>query len=415
MPELTWFTDWHANVAALQPWLAPLLGVAVVAFALFGALVRRHARSGMRTSAMPQGRFDETGGSDVPEFLRQRAVHPPPQRPLSLSRTGHDETSHDVVSASTGGVHDAGDNAAKDIASEFGGDDRTAGWRPLYPYLKHRRFTTWKAEDLTASVEEEACPLAIKLFISHRWQTPDDPDPKMTAVATIIEYLSRIYMTANNMLDTHSFVARELVAGDGLRRAFEKRSLERCTCGSAGWLDVRSLLPSGDIFLTRVDQASRRDFYRLLKHVRVWYDYASLPQARVTPEERAAFDRAFSRLSSVVARSDVLALWGLESINRAWCLFEVLAGRNVHFCAPTQAKHNPELEMMFKAFGYPDLADYQGRPSISIMIHVNEFRAAIAGKDPQAIERYLRERHIDCTLDEDFGRVAGLIHQNLTR
>ena len=96
-------------------------------------------------------------------------------------------------------------------------------------------------------------------------------------------------------------------------------------------------------------------------------------------------------------------------------MFEVLAGKKVHFCAPTQAKHNPELKMMFKAYGYPDLVDYQGRPSMSIMIHVNSFRSAIAGKDPRAIERYLRERHIDCTMDEDFGRVAGLIHQNLSR
>jgi hypothetical protein len=298
---------------------------------------------------------------------------------------------------------------------ESAGDDRTSGWRPLYPYLKHRRFTTWKAEDLTASVEEESCPLAIKLFISHRWQTPDDPDPNLTTVPTVVEYLSRIYMTANGMLDTNSPLAKELVAGDDLRRSFEKRSLMQCTCGSVGWLDVRSLLPPGDLFLTRVDQTSRRDFYRLLKHVRIWYDYASLPQARATLEERTAFDRAFSCLSSVVARSDVLALWGLESINRAWCMFEVLAGKKVHFCAPTQAKHNPELKMMFKAYGYPDLVDYQGRPSMSIMIHVNSFRSAIAGKDPRAIERYLRERHIDCTMDEDFGRVAGLIHQNLSR
>lgn len=370
---------------------------AIVALTLFGALVRRHSRAGRGASAIPPpSSTDVASQSDVPDFLRPRAAHAALARPLSLRNTGNDKS-------------------ANDIASESPGEDRAAGWRPLYPYLKHRRFTTWKAEDLTASVEEDSCPLGIKLFISHRWQTPDDPDPNLTTVPTVVEYLSRVYMTANGMLDTNSPLAKELVAGDDLRRAFEKRSLKECTCGSVGWLDVRSLLSPGDIFLTRVDQTSRRDFYRLLKHVRVWYDYASLPQARATKEERTAFDRAFSRLSSVVARSDVLALWGLESINRAWCMFEVLAGKKVHFCAPTQAKHNPQLNMMFKAFGYPDLADYQGRPSMSIMIHVNSFRAAIAGKDPLAIERYLRERHIDCTMDEDFGRVAGLIHQYLSR
>lgn len=396
MPGLSWFSEWEAILVALQPWLLAVLGVAILALALLGALVRRHSRSSKQAAAMKCTSTDVANESDVPDFLRQRAAYSVPAQPSPIHSPGHDDS-------------------GKDIASEFAGDDRAVGWRPLYPYLKLRRFTTWKAEDLTASVEEESCPLAIKLFISHRWQTPDDPDPDLKAVPTVVEYLSRIYMTANGMLDANSPLAKELVAGDDLSRAFEKRSLMRCTCGSVGWLDVRSLLPPGDVFLTRVDQTSRRDFYRLLKHVRVWYDYASLPQARATLEERAAFDRAFGRLSSVVARSDVLALWGQESVNRAWCMFEVLAGKKVHFCAPTQAKHNPELNMMFKSFGYPDLAHYQGRPSMSIMIHVNAFRAAIADMDPRAIERYLRERHIDCTIDEDFGRVARLFHQSLSR
>ena len=109
-------------------------------------------------------------------------------------------------------------------------------------------------------------------------------------------------------------------------------------------------------FYQRVsDTHRRRAFYRLLKHVRVWYDYASLPQARETSEEQAVFDRALDRLASIVNQSEVLALWGIESINRAWCVFEVLAGKKVHFCAPAQANFDFMQKAMFKASGYPDL------------------------------------------------------------
>jgi hypothetical protein len=294
------------------------------------------------------------------------------------------------------------------------GSDRDIGWRPLYPYIKERRFTPWKPEDVTASVDEEACPLAIKLFISHRWQTPDDPDPRNKTLPAIIEYLSRVYMAANGLLDANSYLVKELVVGDELRNAFCEETLSRCTCGSIGTLDVRSVLAPDDVFYQRVtDIYTRRAFYRLLKHVRIWYDYSSLPQARATSQQRAVFDRALNRLARIVGESDVLALWGIESVKRAWCIFEVLAAKKVYFCAPAQAEFDFMQKALFKAHGYADLADYRGRPSLSIQIEVNSFRSRVAGLSEAEIEAYLRNEHIDCTKDEDFGRVARLIRQYL--
>jgi hypothetical protein len=231
---------------------------------------------------------------------------------------------------------------------------------------------------------------------------------------TIVEYLSRIYMVANGFLDANSHLAKELVIGENLRDAFHERELHRCTCGSIGWLDLKSLLATDDLFYERVSGThQRRAFYRLLKHVRVWYDYSSLPQARETSEEQAAFDRALDRLASIVNQSEVLALWGLESINRAWCVFEVLAGKKVHFCAPAQTEFDLTQKEMLKASGYADLAEYRGRPSPNILIHVKSFRSSVAGLSERDIEAYLREHAIECSKDEDFGRVARLVHQHL--
>jgi hypothetical protein len=59
------------------------------------------------------------------------------------------------------------------------------------------------------------------------------------------------------------------------------------------------------------------------------------------------------------------------------------------------------------------LAEYRGRPSLNILVHVNSFRSSVAGLSEREIDGYLREHGIDCSKDEDFGRVARLIHQYL--
>lgn len=296
-----------------------------------------------------------------------------------------------------------------EVASE-----RAIGWRPLYPYIAQRRFTQWRKEELGQRVDEEACPLCVKLFISHRWRTPDDPDPSCATLPAVIEYLSRVYMAANGYLEPDSFLVKELVIGEELREALHERSLARCTCGSVGWLDLKGVLAPDDVFFQRVtDTQRRRAFYKLLKHVRVWYDYASLPQARATAEEQALLDRALDRLAEIVSRSEVLALWGLESVNRAWCVFEALVAEKLHFCAPAQAKFDAELQAQMQAAGYGHLAHYRGRPGLNIIIHVNGFRTSVASLSEREIESYLRKHRIECSKDEDFPRVARLIHRYL--
>jgi hypothetical protein len=294
--------------------------------------------------------------------------------------------------------------------------DRAIGWRPLYPYIKGLRFTKWRPEDLSTLVAEESCPLTIKLLISHRWQTIDDPDPQNKTLPTIIEYLSRVYMVANGFLDATSNLIKELVIDDDLRGAFNEGELWRCTCGSVGWLDLKSVLRNDDLFYERIiDIRKRRSFYRLLKHVRIWYDYSSLPQARETSEERATFDRALNRLAEIVSRSEVLSVWGLESINRAWCIFEALAAKKVYFCAPAGVEFSSSDKALFKAVGHPDGGNYRARPSANIQIHVNQFRSSVAHLNEQEIEAYLRQKGIDCSKDEDFARVARLINQYLNQ
>lgn len=305
--------------------------------------------------------------------------------------------------------HGQANRSAAVIAS-----DRAAGWRPLYPYIGQRRFSQWQRRDLDARVDEEACPLDIRLFISHRWQTPDNPDPNFETLPTIIECLSRAFMTANGFLDRESYQFKELVLHDALLLALHENELHRCTCGSTGWLELRTVLGDDDPFYELVTHVERRRaFYRLMKHVRVWYDYLSLPQARDTPEERELFDHALDGLANIVSQSEVLALWGDESVSRAWCMFEVLAARRVSFCAPAKARFDAAQRAMFKAAGYEHLAHYRGRPSPNVMIHVKALRSRIANLGEQEIEKHFRTNGIACSREEDYRRVARLTFRHL--
>lgn len=299
--------------------------------------------------------------------------------------------------------------------------DRGFGWRLLYPFLKHRRFPRWNREEAAEPSIEETCPLTTKLFISHRWATPDDPDPDHKHLPTVVEYLTRVFMVANGFMSEDSSAIKELVIGGGLRSAFHESRLEQCRCGSVGWLDVRALMEHQDLFFDKVpDTLRRRNFYRLLKHVRVWYDYSSLPQARGSHEEEALLDRALTHLADIVGQSEVLTLWGLDSTNRAWCIFEVLAAKTVHFCSPESSRMGMTDKALVKwalSGDGPDRAEelvaYRGRPSLNILIAVNEFRRGVTGLSEQEIHEYFLKNEIQSTKATDLVRLANLTHRYL--
>jgi hypothetical protein len=301
--------------------------------------------------------------------------------------------------------------------------DQGLGWRLLYPFFKHQHFPKWNQEEVVQRFDEERCPLAIKLFISHRWITPEDPDPANKNLVTVVEYLSRVFMLSNGFVDRGSPMVKELVIGAGLRSAFQERQLDRCRCGSVGWLDVRSLLCHGvvdDLFYKKVPDMTRRKFYRLLKHVRVWYDYSSLPQDRRTSQQQALVENTLRHLAEIVAQSEVLALWGVDAISRGWCIFEVLTAKRLHFCAPAAVEWNMELRIMLDSLGREGadqdrklLAWYGGRPSPNILIQAERYRSELAGlKEPEVYD-YLQKNQIQCSQATDLVLLAELIHHYL--
>lgn len=300
--------------------------------------------------------------------------------------------------------------------------ERGQGWNLLYPFLGQGRFLKWTSEDAATFHRENACPLKIKLFISHRWETLQEPDPQGDQLRSLAEYLSRVFMIANGYLDKESYVAKELKIGESLLAQVNEQNVSTCRCGTAPYLDLRSLLGHSDLFYSRVtDIHARRNLYQLLRHVHVWYDYASMPQAPRTADEQVIFEQRLNQLADIAGQSEVIILWGAESLSRAWCVLEGIVGQHLHFCAPAATPIRSLRDQFFHqvvlphweqiATGEARNAGYRGRNSLSISVAVRHSKGEIHGKSEGAILEYFEQHGLTCTHPEDGAIVAKLLHR----
>ena len=162
----------------------------------------------------------------------------------------------------------------------------------------------------------------------------------------------------------------------------------------------------------------------MLKQVPVWYDYSTLPQSRGPPDDEEFLNRAPNRLPEIVSGSEVVALWGIESLNRAWCVFEALAADAVHFCSPA---YGNRLDLTEEALARASMRDESGEadewfayvseagPRRNIAIAVDQMRSDLTGLHEGGIRGYLVRRDIRCTESSDLDRLATLIHRHLAK
>ena len=292
--------------------------------------------------------------------------------------------------------------------------ERGQGWTLLYPFLAQGQFLKWKREDAATFHREDACPLKIKLFISHRWEALQEPDPHGDQLHSLGEYLSRVFMIANGYLDKESYAAKELAIGESLLEQFNEQDVSICRCGTTPYFDLRSLLGYSELFYSRVcDIRPRRNFYQLLKHVHIWYDYASMPQSPRTPDDQIIFEDRLNQLADIAGQSEVIILWGVESLTRAWCVLEGIVGQHLHFCAPAVAPIRGLVDQYWEqeATRGTRIAGYRGRNSLSTSIGVRQIKGEIQGKSESAVLEYLEQHWITCTEAEDVAIVARLLHR----
>lgn len=157
----------------------------------------------------------------------------------------------------------------------------------------------------------------LRLFVSHRWETPGHPDPcgrQHGAVTTLV----------SNLCDLWDGLAAE----DARERIRLVPRLDQHGMAQSAVLLSRLDLP-GNISEQHRGQ-SARDF--LPDHIGIWYDYTCLPQEPRSPAEEAEFRAGMLSLPELFG-SDAVTLVALRESgddypNRAWCLAEALLTAN---------------------------------------------------------------------------------------
>lgn len=157
----------------------------------------------------------------------------------------------------------------------------------------------------------------LLLFVSHRWETRQHPDPsgrQHRAVARLVSDLCDLW--------------DGLGAEDPRERTRLVPRLDQHGMAQAAVLFSRLDLP-GDVS-ERHRGRSARDF--LPEHIGIWYDYACLPQEPRSPAEEAEFRAGMLALPELFG-SEAVTLVALRESgddyrNRAWCLAEALLTAN---------------------------------------------------------------------------------------
>lgn len=158
--------------------------------------------------------------------------------------------------------------------------------------------------------------IELVLFVSHRWETAEHPDPtgvQWRAVQRVLECLHTLALASREPDDQRVARVPTLQTQPMLLAAYILGRLVQCTnCEIDRW-------GQGDphLFADAV-----------LKRVAIFYDYLCLPQVPRTGEEEDAFWDQLSQLQGLVSSSLVLTLRseGDDYASRAWCVFEDARG-----------------------------------------------------------------------------------------
>ncbi len=177
-------------------------------------------------------------------------------------------------------------------------------------------------------LEKDEQPLAL-LFVSHRWETPQHPDPRRRHLESLREFLRRICICVEAML-----VQRQerlnLVPDLAFEGTLQAEEVARRILGFGPFSmgpacgqrrDARKMIDER----FRYHQDSRAAFRDwLMGRIGVWLDYLCMPQKPLAPDEEPEFRRCLGAIDSLVMSSTLIALRdiGDDYPLRGWCASE---------------------------------------------------------------------------------------------
>lgn len=184
---------------------------------------------------------------------------------------------------------------------------------------------------------QDSEPLAL-LFISHRWETLDHPDPDGRQLRAIQALLRRIALCMEAMMVARTERLRRVpsLTSEGSLQAQEiaRRMLGFGPFGDASprieARDARKAISASFRALSGQPGAFRQ---WLLERIGVWFDYCCMPQRPLAVDELSEFRESLRNLDGLVRCSTVVALRtaGDDYPQRGWCASEFFLGSRGSF------------------------------------------------------------------------------------
>jgi len=147
-------------------------------------------------------------------------------------------------------------------------------------------------------------------FVSHRWETKEDPDPRGLDVSYHSNFIKAICNTI--------VMCSQLMTSKGDDWLYDVlRKFKVCPIHVSYWfLAMISLLKP--MFLQRRPPRTVAIMYYL------WYDYTCLPQAPRTVEEESFFKSSLDNLQEIQGKMITYCVGNLDYFDRLWCYVEYL-------------------------------------------------------------------------------------------
>jgi hypothetical protein len=178
-------------------------------------------------------------------------------------------------------------------------------------------------------------PLII-LFVSHRWESSEHPDPSGLQIKALQYFISQISVVIRAFFcdrDERLSLVPDL-AKEGILQAEE---LARRIIGYGPFADGH-LISEGKSIRQEIAEKIKTldpesfDLW-LLSRIGLWVDYCCIPQAPRSAVEQTKFDSTLAQLDYLLEFATVISLRreGDDYSERAWCVSEVLLGAKRSF------------------------------------------------------------------------------------
>ena len=236
------------------------------------------------------------------------------------------------------GYYIQGSDRARPVPSEAWRDTAPGSWHSWSTVLG---WEQWPRRQDAPPPAEVTGPGLLRLFISHRWETPDQPDPQHAQLLSLKAGLSLALAAAVLLGDDEPAATQS-----GLPELFAAylRDVDPTVVSTPALREwAAALKAAAEGASTEAELAPmaeklehtvpgvRAPLTRIRDRVLIWYDYASMFQAPRTPAEQEAFRHEIVELNRIQARAATVVIAGDDQYtSRAWCFLEMCAGMRHH-------------------------------------------------------------------------------------